>query len=95
MDAAGDVYIADLGNARVRKITPDGVIRTIAGGSVAVQLNQPRNLAVDAAGNLYISDFGAHRVYELTPAGVAVSVAGVGWPDSIPDDASVRRMQRR
>jgi uncharacterized protein (TIGR03437 family) len=88
-DSAGNLYIADLGNARVRKITPDGVIRTIAGGSVAVELNQPRNLAVDAAGNVYISDFGAHRVYELTPGGTAQCIAGLGYPDSIPDGSAV------
>lgn len=76
-DYAGSVYVADLGNARIRKITPDGKIQTIAGHTAETKLVAPRNVAVDGPGNVLISDFGAHRVYRLTAAGL-VPFAGVG-----------------
>jgi uncharacterized protein (TIGR03437 family) len=91
VDAAGSLYIADLGNDRIRKVSSDGVIQTIAGGGVAgLTLSQPRNLALDAAGNLYISDFGGHRVFRLSPAGFVSPVAGTGSVGSIDDGASVQ-----
>lgn len=74
-DGAGSLYIADLGNARVRRVDRHGVITTVAGEGM---LRQPRNLAFDRAGNLYISDFGAHTVFRLTPAGALEVVAGSG-----------------
>src|ERR1700720_2665724 len=73
VDRAGNLYIADLGNNRVRKVGPDGVITTVAGtgqaGSAgdggpasAAQLNAPRNVAVDGFGGLYIAEFSGHRI---------------------------------
>lgn len=91
VDTARNLYIADLGNARVRKITSDGRIQTVAGGgtivpggnsdggpATAAQLVQPRNVAVDAAGTLYVSDFAAHRVYQVSPSGSLITFAGTG-----------------
>jgi uncharacterized protein (TIGR03437 family) len=77
-DSAGNLYIADSGNNRIRKVAPDGVITTIAGSGVAgyegdggpallAQLDNPRDLAVDGAGNVYIADFGNDRLRKLTP----------------------------
>ena len=90
-DARGNLYIADLGNARVRRVAPDGTITTIAGGgefpaggdnegsqATAVSFSAPRNLALDGDGNLYISDFTAHRVYRMSPDGSLVTAAGMG-----------------
>jgi len=88
-DLAGNLYVADLGNDRVRRIGPDGVITTVAGngnqgssgdGGAATdaQLLTPRNVAVDAAGNLYFSEFDGHRVRKVTPAGIISTVAGTG-----------------
>jgi uncharacterized protein (TIGR03437 family) len=88
-DAAGDLYIADFGNNRVRRVGPDGTIETIAGTGVegysgdgvqasGAQLYMPRNVALDAAGNLYISEFEGHRVRKVTPAGAISTVAGTG-----------------
>ena len=88
-DLAGNVYIADLGNSRVRRIAPDGTISTVAGNgqagsagdggpAIAASLMSPRNLAVDALGNLYISEFTGHRVRRVTPAGNISTVAGTG-----------------
>lgn len=88
-DAAGNLYIADLGNGRIRKVSPDGIIQTIAGGP-GTALRQPRNLALDSAGNLYFSDFSDHRVYRITPAGVITPIAGLGWPGSVKDSESIQ-----
>lgn len=83
VDAAGNVYVADLGNNRVRRIAADGTIFTIAGGGSAggggaAQLLAPRNVALDAAGNLYVAEFAGHRVRKISPGGQITTVAGTG-----------------
>ena len=89
LDSAGNLYVADLGNHRVRRISPDGMIATVAGTGrrasspdgappTETSLLSPRNVAVDAAGNLYIAEFEGHRVRRLTPDGRLSTVAGTG-----------------
>jgi uncharacterized protein (TIGR03437 family) len=86
VDSEGNLYIADSGNNRVRELTPDGVVRTIAGPG---QLNNPRGVAVDASGNLWIADTGNHRVVAMPPGGVLTPVASqLQSPAAIAADPS-------
>jgi uncharacterized protein (TIGR03437 family) len=89
LDSAGNLYVAEEGGNRVRRVTPAGVISTVAGTEVrgyngdnrpasSAQLDRPRGVALDAAGNLYIADRGNRRVRKVTPAGIITTVAGTG-----------------
>ena len=89
LDASGNLYIADLGNNRVRRVSPAGIIQTFVGSggegssgdggpATRAQMLSPRNLAIDSNGNLYISEFAAHRVRKVAPNGVISSAAGTG-----------------
>ena len=106
VDAQGNLYVADLGNGRIRKISTDGTIRTVAGGgtiapggtgdggpATSAQLLQPRNVAVDPDGTLYISDFGAQRVYRVTPGGILTTLAGTGSAGFSGDGGSAQLAQ--
>ncbi len=89
IDSAGNLYIADTGNHRIRKVSAAGIISTVAGtgaasfggdggAASAAQLSQPKGVAVDAAGNLHIADTSNHRIRKVTTAGVISTVAGPG-----------------
>ena len=89
VDSSGNVYISDVDNLRIRKISPDGMISTIAGsgipgdsgdGGLAVNasLSDVTGLALDTAGNLYIADAGNRRIRKVTPGGIISTVAGTG-----------------
>ncbi|HEY0158093.1 MAG TPA: hypothetical protein VGF28_12475 [Thermoanaerobaculia bacterium] len=85
VDAAGNVYVADTGNHTIRKITPGGVVTTLAGvpngsgnfdgtGSNA-RFQSPRAIAYDGSGNLYVTSL--HTIRKVTTAGVVTTFAGV------------------
>ncbi len=91
IDGAGNLYIADSDNCRVRKVTTDGKIQTVAGNGIcnfgfltsangiqatAAPLLYPDSVAVDAAGNLFIAD--EYDVRKVTTNGVITAIAGVG-----------------
>jgi len=78
VDAAGNLYIADFGNDRIRKVDTTGVITTIAGSEAG--FDQPRGMAFDTAGNLYIADVLNNRIRKMDTAGVITTVAGNGAP---------------
>jgi sugar lactone lactonase YvrE len=82
VDSAGNVYVADKFNHRIRKITPGGTVSTIAGsgtaGPGAGQLNNPGGVAVDSARNVYVADSGNHRIRKITPGGTVSTIAGSG-----------------
>ena len=100
-DFMGNLYVADFGNARIRRISPDGRISTIAGGGtitaipptgldpLRVQLSGPRNLAFDFSGNLYFTDAPANRLYRLSSSGSLTLLAGESTPISLSFPAGV------
>ncbi len=85
-DSAGNVYVADTGNSVIRKITPAGVVTTLAGtagvlGSVdgtgpSASFRYPNAVATDSAANVYVADTGNNTVRVITPAGVVSTLAG-------------------
>jgi hypothetical protein len=94
VDGAGNVYIADLADNKIRKVTPGGAISTIAGNgntcavptgpcgdgptATAANLQFPQGVALDGAGNIYIADAADNKIRKVTPAGVISTIAGNG-----------------
>lgn len=87
VDDQDNLYIADAGNHKIRRIGTDGTVTTVAGTGVAggegdgglateAQLNNPTGVTIDAFGNLYIADSGNHRIRQVQPDGTIVTVAG-------------------
>jgi sugar lactone lactonase YvrE len=89
LDKDGNVYIADTNNHRIRKVTPDGMVSTIAGpvdpglhsgymdGLAADALfKEPRGLAVDDSGNIYLADSGNHCIRKISTDGMVSTLAG-------------------
>jgi sugar lactone lactonase YvrE len=89
LDSRGNLYVADTGNARIRRIAPDGAVTTIAGNgtcgfsgdggpATAAQMCEPYGVAADDAGNLFIADGGNSRIRRVTADGVINTIAGNG-----------------
>ena len=85
VDSAGNVYVADSGNHAIRKITPVGVVTTVAGtgeggaldgAAATARFNQPRGVSVDAAGNVFVSDYGNSTIRLITTGGSVSTIAG-------------------
>ena len=87
LDSVGNLYIADTGNNTIRKMSPSGLVTTLAGmpglsGSTnatgsSARFNQPEGLAVDAGGNIYVADTGNQAIRKITPAGAVSTLAGL------------------
>lgn len=92
VDRTSNVFVADSGNHVIRKITPDGVVSTLAGSGspgsrsgigIAASFNQPRGVAVDIIGNVFVADSSNNLIRKITPAGVVSTLAGNGIEASV------------
>ena len=88
-DKIGNTYFADSREDRIKKVSPSGIITTIAGTGIAgfggdggpavlAQLNFPQGLAIDTLDNIYVADNLNHRIRKITPGGIITTVAGSG-----------------
>jgi hypothetical protein len=79
--ADGSVYATDAGESNsIRKVTPEGVVSTLAGGGAV--FNTPSGIALDGDGNLYVADTGNNRVRKVSKEGVVTTLAGEGQFDA-------------
>ncbi len=89
VDRAGNLFIADSGNRRIRKVSKDGIITTVAGNgaccfsgdggpAVSAAMDYPFGLAEDGEGNLFVADLRGHRVRKISSAGMITTLAGTG-----------------
>ncbi len=87
VDRAGNIFVAEEHNRRVRKITPAGVVSTLAGSGsqtfangtgTSASFSQPMGISIDALGNLYLADMSEHRIRKITTTGVVTTFAGTG-----------------
>jgi len=85
VDGSGNVYVADKGNNRIRKITSAGVVNTFCGtgvggyldgASTTAEFNGPEGLAIDASGNLYVADSFNHSIRKIGTDGTASTIVG-------------------
>jgi sugar lactone lactonase YvrE len=86
-DSSGNVYVADMSNNSIRKITPTGLVSTVAGlgglsgntdgVAAAARFNHPFALAVDGADNIYVSDTANNAIRKITPNGAVTTIAGL------------------
>ena len=86
IDTAGNLFVADTGNSIIRKITPAGIVTTLAGApgmngsadgsGAAAQFSNPYGIAADTAGNLYVADTINQTIRKITLTGVVTTLAG-------------------
>jgi NHL repeat len=98
VDASGNVYVADQVNHAIRKISPAGLVSTLAGrgkpgfvdgSGAAASFNNPSGIAVDSNGNLYVADTTNHAIRQITPAGLVSTLAGNNGVPGFVDGAGV------
>ena len=92
VDEAGNVFVADEGNQRIRKITASGIVSSFAGNGspgshddktgILAEFNQPNGIAVDNKGNVYVADQLNHKIRKITSEGAVSTLAGSGLAGS-------------
>jgi cholesterol oxidase len=95
VDSHGSIYVGDSGNATVRKITPEGIVSTLAGVAGETSASdgvggearfiRTGNPAIDTAGNIYVADNGNHTIRKITPEDVVSTLAGVAAEPGFSD----------
>ncbi|MGI9545534.1 MAG: sterol desaturase family protein, partial [Cyclobacteriaceae bacterium] len=93
IDIHGNLYVADTDNNKIRKISPEGEVGTLAGGKEGnidgpigeARFNSPRSIAVDSLGNVYIGDDGNNSIRKITTIGAVFTIAGgeIGFADGL------------
>lgn len=87
VDAYNNVYVADLGNQRIRKISPAGLVTTLAGNGIstfadgqgtAASFNSPYRIAIDSDNTIYVGDEANQRIRKVSPTGLVTTLAGSG-----------------
>lgn len=87
IDTQGNLYVADGGNNRIRKITPSGVVSTVAGSTSGYQdglgtsakFDYPSGICIDNNNNLFVTESFGHRIRKITPMTVVTTIAGSTW----------------
>lgn len=100
LDRAGNLYVADTGNHAIRRITPQGIVSTLAGTGVSghrdgpasqAQFNGPTGVAVDAQGRVYVADTYNDRIRLISPDGHVTTLAGGDYPGFVDGAGSAAR----
>lgn len=102
-DASGNLYVADRYTRTLRRVTPAGVVSTLAGQPLSTgddngtpgKFDDPTGVAVDGAGNIYLTEYSRHTIRKVTPAGVVSTLAGSpGFPDSTNATGAAARFNK-
>jgi sugar lactone lactonase YvrE len=98
IDSAGNLYVADMMNHTIRKISPEGAVSTLAGSAGSsgssdgtgggARFQEPVGVAVDSTGNVYVADSGNSTIRKVTPQGTVTTVAGSAGESGRSDGAS-------